>query len=1300
MIALMSQTKLLDSSNSLSDIVGAVHTADTTYGSIVLNADGTYTYTLDNDNSEVNALNDGETLTDTVEYTITDGDGDTTTATLEITINGHTDGAPVIEIPVDPEVPETPENEGAPEGAGDKIVYEGDDATPGSFTVTAEAGVDTITVGGQEIQDATDANPVTITRPEGTLVITGYDATTGDVSYTYDPNVQDHTGSAPNVDSYEVVVTDKNGVQSTDSLDIAITDSLPQATDDANSVTEDAADNTVSGNVTDNDNFGLDGEGTPAVTPITADTTYGSIVLNADGTYTYTLDNDNSEVNALNDGETLTDTVEYTITDGDGDTTTATLTITINGRTEGNPGVNVPDEGPKDPSPVDPTDPNSPLNEGNPEGLGHKTVYEGDGPVPGEFTVTVDTIDPNTKITNINVGGTDIAVDSDGNIVETTIDTGKGALVIKSYNPETGKVEYTYDPEVQNHETDAPVLDEIAIIVTDSNSNEGRGSLDIAITDSAPVAVADTRTVTEDDTNITGNVMGNDTINVDRPVNVVAVAAGATIDESLTTGVATVISGVYGDLTIDSNGNYTYTTNAAAQALNEGDSVTDVFSYVIKDSDGDTSATTVTMTVTGTNDIPVINTIVPVRVSEEGLVGGIKDNIGTSDTTNAVTASGTISFSDVDNTNLGNFSVTLNGPAGIKVQGNEVIWTWNAGTNTLTGTVTLDGSSVKVMTIEVGSIKSTGTGFSADYKTTLLHAIDHAPNDSNAPVTSIEDELAIDFGVVVNDGSDDSQSAVLSVIVEDDSPTLGLGSISIPVEPVNSNVMITLDISGSMNYSSGVSKPGGGEYTRLEVAKQAINKLLEGYDELGDVRVQLVTFSTYANGNPGNIANRWMTVSEAKTIVSGLVASGGTNYDAALDSATQAFGETGKLENATNYSYFLTDGNPTYGLTSLGNLTDNKGTRSNPWYDAINNDTTLGGTQLTGPGNSSNFNDAGIGTGEEAAWIAFLESKDIKSYAFSMGTGVSDTTNLKPIAYDGTPDGGGNTNDAELAKAITNLNQLDDILLGTLPASVSKNLIRGDLSPVHAGYGADGGIIYEITIDNKTYRYNEASNKVFVDNVAVAYNVYNPATFDLTIKTAEGGVLVLDVLSGEYTYQAAASKFYQESIEFTVKDNDGDYVSSNQILDIYPKGDGVNLTGTADSDILIGRAAAPDVLNGGAGDDIIRGKSGNDILTGGDGNDTFVWLAADKGGLGTPDLDIITDLSPGDKIQLSDLLQGETLDDVVSMAKYVNLEGNVLHVSSNGGYTGGTYTAAQTDLNIQLNGFTGTVDDLINNYII
>ena len=58
---------------------------------------------------------------------------------------------------------------------------------------------------------------------------------------------------------------------------------------------------------------------------------YGTLVLNADGTYTYSLDNANPLVQQLAPTETLTETYSYTLTDKDGDTSTATLTITING---------------------------------------------------------------------------------------------------------------------------------------------------------------------------------------------------------------------------------------------------------------------------------------------------------------------------------------------------------------------------------------------------------------------------------------------------------------------------------------------------------------------------------------------------------------------------------------------------------------------------------------------------------------------------------------------------------------------------------------------------------------------------------------------------------------------------------------------------------------------------------------------------------------------------------------------------------------------------------------------------------
>ena len=50
--------------------------------------------------------------------------------------------------------------------------------------------------------------------------------------------------------------------------------------------------------------------------------------------YAYTLDNSNPAVNALNDGQTLTDAFTYQISDGHGGTSSAALTVTIRGTTD------------------------------------------------------------------------------------------------------------------------------------------------------------------------------------------------------------------------------------------------------------------------------------------------------------------------------------------------------------------------------------------------------------------------------------------------------------------------------------------------------------------------------------------------------------------------------------------------------------------------------------------------------------------------------------------------------------------------------------------------------------------------------------------------------------------------------------------------------------------------------------------------------------------------------------------------------------------------------------------------------
>ena len=106
----------------------------------------------------------------------------------------------------------------------------------------------------------------------------------------------------------------------------------PTANDDANSITEDAVPDAVFGNVFANDS---DPDGDPlSITSVEAPQ-YGFFSINnANGSYSYTLDNTNLAFETLDDGETLLESIEYEVSDGHGGTDTATLMITIHGATD------------------------------------------------------------------------------------------------------------------------------------------------------------------------------------------------------------------------------------------------------------------------------------------------------------------------------------------------------------------------------------------------------------------------------------------------------------------------------------------------------------------------------------------------------------------------------------------------------------------------------------------------------------------------------------------------------------------------------------------------------------------------------------------------------------------------------------------------------------------------------------------------------------------------------------------------------------------------------------------------------
>ncbi|MDF3155038.1 hypothetical protein P3C58_23965, partial [Mesorhizobium sp. XAP10] len=136
---------------------------------------------------------------------------------------------------------------------GDTTVYEkGLSSAPdtsetgtGAFTVTSADGIGKLTIAGQEISGAaladSAANPVSITTPFGnTLTINGYDASTGQVSYTYTlVHSEPHPGVGADsiFENLTVTVTDTDGdVSLPGTLSVQIIDDVPTAHADSDTI--------------------------------------------------------------------------------------------------------------------------------------------------------------------------------------------------------------------------------------------------------------------------------------------------------------------------------------------------------------------------------------------------------------------------------------------------------------------------------------------------------------------------------------------------------------------------------------------------------------------------------------------------------------------------------------------------------------------------------------------------------------------------------------------------------------------------------------------------------------------------------------------------------------------------------------------------------------------------------------------------------------------------------------------------------------------------------------------------------
>jgi uncharacterized delta-60 repeat protein len=359
---------------------------------------------------------------------------------------------------------------------------------------------------------------------------------------------------------------------------------------------------------------------------------------------------------------------------------------------------------------------------------------------------------------NLTVGGTTIGTvttNSSGSLVLTFNSSATNALV----NSAMQQIAYA------NSSNALPASAQIDWTFNDGNSGvQGTGGaltatgnvvVNITAVNDAPVAVADTAIAVEAGgvangtagADPSGNVLTSDTdVDSGDTKTVSGVAAG--IVGSATTNVGSAVTGTYGSINISSTGAYTYTVDnsiAAVQALRtSANTLTDTFTYTMRDAAGLTSTTQVTVTIQGANDAPHDMATTGLTVSEKA-----------ANTTNV----GTITRSDVDASDTPSYSLVDSAGGRFAI-------------NASTGVVTVANSSLlnyelaasHNITVRVTDLA--GATYDEVFIVNLTDADEFdvtAPADLNATANAVNENASIGTVVGITASSSDADATTNTV---------------------------------------------------------------------------------------------------------------------------------------------------------------------------------------------------------------------------------------------------------------------------------------------------------------------------------------------------------------------------------------------------------------------------------------------------------------------------------------------------------------------------------------------------------
>ncbi|WP_028021881.1 retention module-containing protein [Enterovibrio calviensis] len=428
------------------------------------------------------------------------------------------------------------------------------------------------------------------------------------------------------------------------------------------------------------------------------------------------------------------------------------------------------------------------------------------------------------------------------------------------------------------------------------------------------------------------------------------------------------------------------------------------------------------------------------------------------------------------------------------------------------------------------------------FSVSLYQTLDHADKGVE-DISSLKPKVNVE-GNGDLEGID--EVSLLDIRIEDDMPMGTFSTTQNSSETSsnsNSNVQIIVDMSGSMGtLVSGES--------RTELIQTSFINTLTQYEEAGVTKVQFVPFYSVfglvraENGDP------WMSVEEAKRFLQndgllkirqGLLVSGETEYigvTEALEKGQLWWNEDGKVDNATNVTYFVGDFAP----HAEGNVSDQT---IDDWYKHLSDNQIRAERVVVSP-----------------ADLTF--SEDIRYLSYDWET--DNNPPLFPVVY----------------------KDLDDFenppTIRVTPPSVTGQLYND------SDFGADGKGGVALTIESISYLF------IFDENgTPILSSLHDEIDYEngkLTVEIGGEHTLVVDIQSGSFELKPFSNTEDQTiNIIVQLTDGDGDGVSHQVIIEGVDSSndDAQNSTNalySGETKNVVTATGDEDALKGSDGDDV------------------------------------------------------------------------------------------------------------------